>query len=118
MSIKEWQGDIVFLHGVVPGAAERSYGIHVARLAGLPAPVLRRAEAVLKVIEAGGAMGALRQKMDDLPLFSAIQTPPPVSVAEPSPLEPLADLLAETDPDALTPREALELVYRLRGMVP
>jgi DNA mismatch repair protein MutS len=118
MSIKEWQGDIVFLHGVVPGAAERSYGIHVARLAGLPAPVIRRAEAVLKVIEAGGATGALRRKMDDLPLFSAIQTPPPLSVEEPSPLEPLATLLAETDPDALTPKAALEMLYRLRRMLP
>jgi DNA mismatch repair protein MutS len=118
MSIKEWQGDIVFLHGVVPGAAERSYGIHVARLAGLPPPVIRRAEAVLKVIEAGGAAGALRQRIDDLPLFAAVQTPPPVSVEEPSPLEPLAEALAGTDPDSLTPREALDLVYRLRGMLP
>jgi DNA mismatch repair protein MutS len=117
MSIKEWQGDIVFLHGVVPGAAERSYGIHVARLAGLPPPVIRRAEAVLKVIESGGAAGALRQRIDDLPLFAAVQTPS-LSVEEPSPLEPLAELLAETDPDSLAPREALDLVYRLRGMLP
>jgi DNA mismatch repair protein MutS len=118
MSIKEWQGDIVFLHGVVPGAAERSYGIHVARLAGLPAPVLKRAEAVLKVIESGGDARALKKPVDDLPLFSRTIAPPPASPAAPSPLEPLAALLAETDPDALTPRDALELVYRLRRMLP
>jgi DNA mismatch repair protein MutS len=118
MAVKEWQGDIVFLHAVVAGAAERSYGIHVAKLAGLPAPVIRRAEAVLKVIESGGDSRALKRPVDDLPLFSAAPPVPPVSVKEPSPLEPLADLLAETDPDALTPRDALELVYRLRRMLP
>jgi DNA mismatch repair protein MutS len=118
MAVKEWQGDIVFLHAVVAGAAERSYGIHVAKLAGLPAPVIRRAEAVLKVIESGGDSRVLKRQVDDLPLFSAAPPVPPVSVKEPSPLEPLADLLAETDPDALTPRDALELVYRLRRMLP
>jgi DNA mismatch repair protein MutS len=115
MAIKEWQGEIVFLHAVVPGAAERSYGIHVARLAGLPPAVIRRAEAVLKVIESGGGIVGLRQRVDDLPLFSAAQAP--LAVEVPSPLEPLAALLAETDPDALTPREALELVYRLREIL-
>jgi DNA mismatch repair protein MutS len=117
MSIKEWQGDIVFLHGVVPGAAERSYGIHVARLAGLPGPVLKRAEAVLKVIESGGDTRILKKPVDDLPLFSRALAAPPAAAA-PSPLEPLAALLAETDPDALTPRDALELVYRLKRMLP
>jgi len=118
MSVKEWQNDIVFLHEVVPGAAERSYGIHVARLAGLPAPVIRRAEAVLRVIESGASAGALKQRVDDLPLFSAMPPMPPLAVKEPSPLEPLAALLGETEPDSLTPRAALELVYRLRGMLP
>jgi DNA mismatch repair protein MutS len=118
MSVKEWQGDIVFLHSVVKGVAERSYGIHVAKLAGLPAPVIRRAEAVLKVIEAGGDSRALKRPVDDLPLFSAAPPIPPVSVREPSPLEPLANLLAETDPDSLTPRAALDLLYRLRGLLP
>jgi DNA mismatch repair protein MutS len=117
-AVKEWQGDIVFLHAVVAGAAERSYGIHVAKLAGLPKPVIRRAEAVLKMIESGGDSRALRRPVDDLPLFSAAPPVPPVSVKEPSPLEPLADLLAGVEPDALTPRDALELVYRLRRMLP
>ena len=118
MSIKEYQGDIVFLHGVVPGVAEKSYGIHVARLAGLPNPVIRRAEAVLKLIETSGNGRGLKPAMDDLPLFSAAPPVPPVSVKEPSPLEPVGHLLAETDPDALTPRDALELLYRLRQMLP
>jgi DNA mismatch repair protein MutS len=118
MSIKEYQGDIVFLHGVVPGVAEKSYGIHVARLAGLPNPVIRRAEAVLRLIESSSDARGLKRPMDDLPLFSAAPPVPPVSVKEPSPLEPLGNLLADTDPDALTPRDALDLLYRLRQMLP
>ena len=118
MRIKEWQGDIVFLHEVAPGAAERSYGIHVARLAGLPAPVLKRAEAVLKTIEGGGDAGILKRPVDDLPLFSAEFGAGPTPVVTPSPLEPIGALLAETDPDTLTPRQAHELLYRLRQALP
>ncbi len=118
MSIKEWQGDIVFLHTVIPGTAERSYGVHVARLAGLPPAVVKRAEAVLKQIESGGDTRMLKRPVDDLPLFSSAQPVPPAKVEEPSPLEPLGNLLAETDPDVLTPRDALDLVYRLRKMLP
>ncbi|HTJ63354.1 MAG TPA: DNA mismatch repair protein MutS [Alphaproteobacteria bacterium] len=117
MSIKEWQGDIVFLHGVVPGVAERSYGVHVARLAGLPPAVVRRAEAVLKQIESSGDI-KLKKAVDDLPLFSMVPPSAPVKAEEPSLLEPLGHLLAETDPDALTPRDALDLVYRLRKLLP
>ncbi len=118
MSIKEWQNDIVFLHTVVPGVAEKSYGIHVARLAGLPGPVISRAEAVLRVIESSGDGRNLKRPIDDLPLFSVAPPMPPAKVEEPSPFEPLGALLAETDPDALTPRDALELLYRLRQMLP
>ncbi len=118
MQIKEWQGDIVFLHRVGPGAAERSYGIHVARLAGLPPTVVKRAESVLKLIESGGDTGIIRRKIDDLPLFSAAATPTAPPEPPPSPLEPLADLLGATDPDSLSPREAHELLYRLRQLLP
>src|ERR1700761_5108199 len=69
MQIKEWQGEIVFLHSVAAGAAERSYGIHVARLAGLPPAVVKRAQAVLKQIENSGDI-KLKRAIDDLPLFS------------------------------------------------
>jgi len=111
MRVKEWKGDVVFLHEVGPGTADRSYGIHVAKLAGLPKSVTARAEEVLGVLEKGEQGGALARLADDLPLFSAARRrtdpPPPASAAE--------ALLRETRPDELTPREALDLVYRLRG---
>jgi len=71
MRVKEWRGEVVFLHDVAPGAADRSYGIHVARLAGLPPAALARAEAVLAILERGEQAGALASLADDLPLFSA-----------------------------------------------
>ncbi|MFO1075376.1 MAG: DNA mismatch repair protein MutS [Geminicoccaceae bacterium] len=117
LRVKEWQGEVVFLHEVTGGTADRSYGIHVAKLAGLPASVLRRAEEVLHRLEEGEARATPARLADDLPLFAALRAPPapppppPPVAAEPSPLE-LA--LAATDPDQLTPREALELVYRLK----
>jgi DNA mismatch repair protein MutS len=113
MRVKEWQGNVVFLHEVAPGAADRSYGIHVARLAGLPRSVIDRAEAVLAVLEQGRAGSGLTRLADDLPLFSAAIRRPPPTLAEPSPAE---RLLAETRPDDLSPRDALDLIYRLKRM--
>ncbi|MDP9196305.1 MAG: DNA mismatch repair protein MutS [Pseudomonadota bacterium] len=110
MRVKEWQGDVVFLHEVVAGSADRSYGIHVARLAGLPAPVVRRAREVLETLEQQGP--GLRNRGGDLPLFSA---PPPASVPPALPPEhPVLELLRRVDPDSLTPRQALEELYRLK----
>ena len=111
MRIKEWQGGIVFLHEVVPGAADRSYGIHVAKLAGLPSAVIARAEAVLELLEKGDQAGALARLADDLPLFSAAAKP--LAPAEPSAIE--AEL-ARIYPDELTPKEALEVLYRLKSL--
>ncbi|HXV23841.1 MAG TPA: DNA mismatch repair protein MutS [Alphaproteobacteria bacterium] len=112
MRIKEWQGGIVFLHEVAPGAADRSYGIHVAKLAGLPASVIARAEAVLDLLERGDQAGALARLADDLPLFSmAARAATPV---EPSALEAV---LAGLNPDELTPKEALEALYRLKRLL-
>ena len=71
MRVKEWKGDVVFLHEVTPGAADRSYGIHVGRLAGLPGAVVGRAEEVLKALEEEKQTGAVTRLADDLPLFSA-----------------------------------------------
>ena len=125
MRIKEWQGDIVFLHEVSEGAADRSYGIHVARLAGLPAPVIARAQAVLAELEKPRAGARPADLLDDLPLFSALadaRPPPPRSApAEPVPEETavrhaVLDLLAQTNPDLLTPREAMDLVYRFKDL--
>jgi DNA mismatch repair protein MutS len=110
MRIKEWQGDVVFLHEVAPGAADRSYGIQVARLAGLPPAVLARAETVLATLEAGRERGAIAGLADDLPLFAAAAPKPPA--AKPS---SVAALLAELRVDDLTPRQALELLYRLKA---
>ena len=111
--VKEWQGDVVFLHEVAPGAADRSYGIHVAKLAGLPKSVTARAEEVLSVLEKGEQGGALARLADDLPLFSAARRR-----AEPAPRESAAEaLLRDTRPDELTPRGALDLIYQLKGMV-
>jgi len=112
MRVKEWKGDVVFLHEVGPGTADRSYGIHVGKLAGLPKSVTARAEEVLATLEKGEQGGALARLADDLPLFSAARRR-----AEPPPSESAVEvLLRDTRPDELTPREALELVYRLKGL--
>ncbi len=115
MRIKEWQGSVVFLHEVGPGAADRSYGIHVARLAGLPETVLARADQVLATLERAEPAAAASRLADELPLFAAATPPPSPPAAEP---DPVHALLAAVNPDDLTPREALELLYRLRAALP
>jgi DNA mismatch repair protein MutS len=105
---REWKGDLVLLHEVADGAADRSYGIAVAKLAGLPPAVVARARAVLAKLEAGrDATGGIAAGLDDLPLFAAAAEP------EHSP-DPLVAALDSVDPDSLTPREALEQLYRLK----
>jgi len=113
MRVKEWQGDVVFLHEVAPGAADRSYGIHVARLAGLPAAVIDRAGEVLAALEKGDQAGAVAQLAEDLPLFAAAR-PRSVAIAKDSAVE---TALKNIHPDALSPRAALDALYRLRGML-
>ena len=113
MRIKEWQGSVVFLHEVAPGAADRSYGIHVARLAGLPEAVLARADEVLTLLEQGEKATAASRLANDLPLFAARPAAAPAQAA-PAP-DPLRARLAGINPDDLTPRDALELVYALRA---
>jgi DNA mismatch repair protein MutS len=116
MRVKEWQGQVVFLHEVAPGAADRSYGIHVARLAGLPEAAVQRAEQVLETLEQGEQAGALQRLAEDLPLFAAMAEPR--RTAEPAPKGPSAAeaRLAEINPDDLTPKQALELLYELRDL--
>ena len=107
---REWKGDLVLLHEVADGAADRSYGIAVAKLAGLPPAVVSRARAVLAKLEAGrDATGGIAAGLDDLPLFAAAET----SDAVP---DPLLRALAEIEPDSLSPREALEQLYRLKRL--
>ncbi len=116
MRVKEWKGEVVFLHEVGPGAADRSYGIHVAKLAGLPKAVTARAEEILEILEKGEQSDALARLADDLPLFSAARrrSEPAAPAASESAAEAL---LRDTRPDELTPREALDLLYRLRVLV-
>jgi len=113
MRVKEWQGDVVFLHEVVAGAADRSYGVQVAKLAGLPAAVIERAKIVLAELEAEDRTSPARKLIDDLPLFSAAAraAPPPRPDAA---LAAVLDALAALNPDDLSPREALEALYRLK----
>src|SRR5436305_5444651 len=115
MRVKEWQGDVVFLHEVAAGTADRSYGIHVAKLAGLPAAVTSRAEEVLQILEKGEQGGALARLADDLPLFRAARPMPAAPELKPSALE---DMLRDIRPDELSPRDALELLYRLKSLLP
>ena len=107
---REWKGELVLLHEVAAGPADRSYGIAVAKLAGVPPLVLARAKAVLAKLEAGrDATGGIAAGLDDLPLFAAAAAPEPAA-------DPLADALAALDPDALTPREALDALYALKRL--
>jgi DNA mismatch repair protein MutS len=112
VEVKEWRDEIVFLYRVVPGAADRSYGIHVAKLAGLPAPVLARAGEVLNELEKADGRPKPTDLADDLPLFQA--TKPAPGLSEPSALE---QALGALNPDAMTPKEALEALYRLKTML-
>lgn len=118
MRIKEWKGDVIFLHEVAAGAADRSYGIHVARLAGLPHAVISRAEQVLQILEKGDQASAASRLADDLPLFAAMaQKPAPRQVVtEPEPSRVEMELRG-INPDELTPRAALDALYRLRGLL-
>jgi DNA mismatch repair protein MutS len=107
---REWKGDLVLLHEVAPGAADRSYGIAVAKLAGLPGAVIARARSVLAKLEAGrDATGGIAAGLDDLPLFALA-----AEIEHRS--DPLTGALDEIDPDSLTPREALEALYRLKRL--
>jgi DNA mismatch repair protein MutS len=111
--VKEWQGEVVFLHEVVAGAADRSYGIQVAKLAGLPPAVIEKAKRVLAELEAEDRMSPARRLIDDLPLFAAMSRPAPASAQETAAGEIIA-LLAAMHPDDLSPREALEALYALK----
>jgi DNA mismatch repair protein MutS len=115
--VKEWQGDVVFLHEVLPGSADRSYGIQVAKLAGLPAPVIARAKSVLAKLEAQDRGQTARALADDLPLF-AVPSRASAEPAPPSEAEQLIEALQALHPDEMSPREALEALYALKAKLP
>jgi DNA mismatch repair protein MutS len=114
--VKEWQGDVVFLHEVLPGSADRSYGIQVAKLAGLPPPVIARAKAVLAKLEAQDRGQTARALADDLPLF-AVPSRAAAEPAPPSEAEQLIATLKALHPDEMSPRDALEALYRLKALL-
>lgn len=111
MRVREWNDTIVFLHEVVPGVADRSYGIHVAKLAGLPGAVVDRAREVLGALEEGREGHKPLARIDDLPLFSAAA---PVKKEK----HAVEEALRNIDPDVLTPKQALEVLYELKNKLP
>ena len=116
VTVREWEGEVVFLHEVRKGAADRSYGVQVARLAGLPDAVIARAREVLDMLERGdqGQRGA-KTLIDDLPLFAAV---PQRAAAKAAPASSAVEArLKDIHPDALTPRDALGLLYELRDLL-
>jgi len=115
--VKEWQGDVVFLHEVLPGSADRSYGIQVAKLAGLPPAVIARAKSVLAKLEAQDRGQTARALADDLPLF-AVPSRASAEPAPPSEAEKLIEALKALHPDEMSPREALEALYALKAKLP
>ncbi|MEM9737419.1 MAG: DNA mismatch repair protein MutS, partial [Pseudomonadota bacterium] len=108
VAVREWEGEVIFLHEVRPGAADRSYGVQVARLAGLPEAVIARAREVLERLETSDREGGTALA-DALPLFSAARVAPP-----PPPSE-VEDRLRAVMPDTLSPRDALDLIYELKA---
>jgi DNA mismatch repair protein MutS len=115
MRVKEWQGEVVFLHEVVAGAADRSYGIQVAKLAGLPPSVIERAKLVLAQLEAEDRTSPAHRLIDDLPLFAATRPAPapPYDAA----LSALIEALATLNLDEMSPRAALEALYALKAQL-
>jgi DNA mismatch repair protein MutS len=111
MRVKEWDGEVIFLHEVGPGAADRSYGIQVARLAGLPASVVSRAKDVLAKLEDADRKNPASQLIDDLPLFQVAVRREEAARAGPSKVE---EMLKHLSPDDMSPREALEALYALK----
>ena len=111
VKVSEWKGDVVFLHEIVPGAADRSYGIQVAKLAGLPEAVVGRAKDVLGQLEAGERLNPTTL-IDDLPLFNAAQQSSATNTQRDDALKTALDAV---NPDDLTPREALEMLYALKA---
>jgi DNA mismatch repair protein MutS len=115
--VKEWQGNVVFLHEVLPGSADRSYGIQVAKLAGLPASVIARAKSVLAKLEAQDRGQTARALADDLPLF-AVPSRAAAESAAPSEAEKMMEAVGALHPDEMSPREALEALYALKAKLP
>lgn len=112
MKIKEFNDEVVFLHEVIDGAADRSYGIHVAKLAGLPKAVLKRSEQVLQHLEKNDKGGSMQELADDLPLFAAVREKTETKQF----CSPALEALEQINPDDLSPKQALEKLYELKNL--
>ncbi len=110
LAVREWEGEVVFLHEVKEGAADRSYGVQVARLAGLPLAVVERARVVLEALEKSDRERPSKTLIDDLPLFRAVAEKPVVRASA------VEARLKAVSADELSPREALALIYELKGL--
>jgi DNA mismatch repair protein MutS len=117
MRVKEWKGSVVFLHEVAEGAAGRSWGIHVAELAGVPASVVRRASALLAAMEKHGGPFNAAASLRGLPLFAAIEAADE-PVLETNDLSKLRKALDDINPDTMTPKQALDALYLLKSLAP
>ena len=116
MRVKEWKGTVVFLHEVAEGAAGRSWGVHVAELAGVPAQVVRRAASLMAAMEKHGGPLGKSASLQALPLFAVTteqEEPPP----PPDEFAPVRDALNEINPDNMSPKQALDVLYRLKTLV-
>jgi DNA mismatch repair protein MutS len=111
MEVREWKGDVIFLHSVSKGTADRSYGIHVAQLAGLPSAVTNRARDILALLEKGERASSLANLAHDLPLFNSPSLTRPIGPSE------VEKSLRDINPDSLSPREALEALYQLKNLL-
>ena len=114
LRVKEWHGEVIFLHEVVAGAADRSYGIQVAQLAGLPPAVIERAKLVLAQLESVDRTSPARRLIDDLPLFAAAARPSAPAPRMDEAAAAIIGALASLNPDEMSPREALEALYALK----
>ena len=128
MRIKEYNDEVIFLHEVIEGTADRSYGIHVAKLAGLPIAAVKRAEQVLNSLENDNKFKEVKDLAADLPLFANLASPPAGeartvqssignSSGEGYQPNPAIEALENITPDNLTPREALEKLYELKSLL-
>ncbi|MBN9062687.1 MAG: DNA mismatch repair protein MutS [Rhizobiales bacterium 65-9] len=113
MRVTDFEGDVIFLHEVTAGAADRSYGIQVAKLAGLPTSVVERARTILSELEATERTRPRKELIEDLPLFAALDKQAATPAAK---KDDLREALAALRPDEMTPREALETLYQLKGL--
>jgi DNA mismatch repair protein MutS len=117
LRVKEWKGSVVFLHEVAEGAAGRSWGVHVAELAGVPAPVVRRAASLMAAMEKHGGPLGKSASIEALPLFAAVAAPQ-AQTPDTAETSPLSEVLQQIDPDNLSPKQALEALYHLKTLIP